>query len=161
MASLIYPTSLGSSLHLLDDQFDSGDILVQDFFTIENNAISQSELYDLWINHSLNLFVNNLDAWLGENLLPIQQTKDAYTPYLNRQKSEYFHELLSHSWNTKIEEIERLSVSLAMRAAVIKLYDSLDMERPEEVEAKCTQEKPAQSQYHKNSTKFKLHDRIR
>ena len=137
LASLIYPTTLGSSLHLLSEEFDCGDIIAQDFFSVDNCKLRHSELYHLWIDHSLQLFIDNLDNWLNGNLPPLKQKLDIYAPYLNRRNAEYFHELLSNSWNTSIEEIERLSVSLAMRAAAIKFYESESNTRFNHMRNKC------------------------
>jgi methionyl-tRNA formyltransferase len=123
LASLIYPTTLGSSLHLLSEEFDCGDILTQAIFSVISNKLTHSQLYDLWIDHSLQLFLDNLDNWLNKKLIPLNQNTSIFAPYLNRDDAECFHELLSHSWNTSVEEINRLSVSLAMRAAAIKFYE--------------------------------------
>ena len=65
----LFPVPFGSSIHVLDPSFDTGDILVQSRFKqTEHSFPSQRSLYNFWVQHSSSLFIDNFYPLINWNL---------------------------------------------------------------------------------------------
>ena len=116
---LIYPVTIGSSIHILEEKFDSGEIILQEEMNLINLDLTQRELYELWINHTNNLFLNNFESILLGKPKPKPHNKKFRSIYLSRDDSEIFLSLFPNSWDTKINEIKDMSLLISLRYAYI------------------------------------------
>ena len=87
----------GTTLHVLDEGIDSGDILFEERFTIPDK-LWVSELYSLTVEKSIKLFKKSLP-----NLLSGDYSRRKQSSYSDRKKS--FH------LRKEINEIKRLDLS--------------------------------------------------
>ena len=117
--ALIYPVTIGSSIHILEEKFDSGEIILQEEMNLINLDLTQRELYELWINHTNNLFLNNFESILLGKPKPKPHNKKFRSIYLSRDDSEIFLSLFPNSWDTKINEIKDMSLLISLRYAYI------------------------------------------
>lgn len=115
--ALIYPVTIGSSIHILEEKFDSGEIILQEEMEIKSNELSQRELYELWIKHLNFLFLNNFKSILLGEFKPFPHNKKFKSIYLSRDDSEIFLSLLPESWDTKINVIKEISFLVSLRHA--------------------------------------------
>ena len=115
--ALIYPVTIGSSIHILEDEFDSGEIILQEEMVLSSNILSQRDLHDFWINHTNFLFLKNFKSILLGKLKSYPHNTKFKSIYLSRNDSEVFLSLLSESWDTKINEINEISLLVSFRYA--------------------------------------------
>lgn len=115
--ALLFPIPLGSSIHILAPDLDTGEILVQAPLSIPSYIHSQRQLHAYWVEHATNLFLDNFRALLAGELIPVAQNHAFTAPYISRTKSELFLSLLSSAWDSPISECHELSLHLALRSA--------------------------------------------
>lgn len=114
----LFPVPFGSSIHVLDPTFDTGDIIVQSKFAFSEFTFrSQRELYDFWVNHASSLFIDNFHLLISGRLTPFPQTSEYCVPYMSRSESELILSLLSQGWDTDFNEINNLSLAFSLRLA--------------------------------------------
>jgi methionyl-tRNA formyltransferase len=119
--AIIYPVTLGSSIHILDYDIDLGDILIQRRFVLTDTLISQRMLYQFWLSHASSLFIENIEPLLEGELSPEKQSSTVSSPYLCRDESELHLSILSKGWDSSIEEIQCVSLALSLRLASFNL----------------------------------------
>ena len=115
--ALLFPIPLGSSIHILAPDLDTGDILIQEPLLIPSHVHSQRQLHAYWVLHATNLFLDNFRSLLDGELNPVPQNQSFTAPYISRSKSELFLSLLSSAWDSPISECHELSLHLALRSA--------------------------------------------
>lgn len=117
--AVLYPVPLGSTVHVLDDKIDCGDVIIQSRFEIPSYIVTQRMLYSFWIDHATQLFLANLKPLLEGVIDPLVQPKGFRAPYLSRNESEFHLSLLSNGWDTTLEDLNYLSLIIAMRTAAV------------------------------------------
>lgn len=120
--AVLYPVTLGSSIHILDYDIDLGDILIQKKFVLTDTLISQRKLHHLWVSHASGLFIENVEPLLEGEFSHEKQSATFSSPYLSRDESELHLSLLSKGWDSSIEEIQYASLALSLRLASLTLY---------------------------------------
>ena len=115
--ALIYPVTIGSSIHILEENFDSGEIILQREMEIPSDELSQRELYEIWIKHTNFLFLNNFKSILLGEFKALPHNQKFKSIYLSRDDSEIFLSLLPESWDTKINVIKEISFLVSLRHA--------------------------------------------
>ena len=115
--ALLYPVILGSSIHILEPDIDTGRVLVQSKFFIPDSVKTQRQLHAFWVDHATDLFLHHLDALLHGSIEPISNVHEFITPYLSRDQSELHLSLLNKGWDTSITDIRIISLVLALRSS--------------------------------------------
>ena len=120
--ALLYPCPIGSTIHILEDYIDTGDIVIQEKFHIPDHIHTQRQLYSYWVDHALSLFLDNIDALLIGSIPSFKQSKPIIGPYMSRDQSEFALPTLRNGWDTTLKDIKTVSLALSLRLA----YQSLD-----------------------------------
>lgn len=117
LTGLVYPVPLGVTIHILEEEFDSGEIIFQKQLKIIDMSITQRELYQTLLDSANNLFLENAWNWLNYNFIPSAQPEFYYSPYSHRTNSEILLSILSNGWDSSLDEINELALVVAMRKA--------------------------------------------
>lgn len=114
--ALLYPCPIGSTIHILEPAIDTGDIVIQETFTVPEHIQTQRQLHSYWVDHSLRLFLNNIDPLL-EGAIPSVTQPVASVPYTSRDQSELALLTLRNGWDTSLQDIKIVSLALSLRLA--------------------------------------------
>jgi methionyl-tRNA formyltransferase len=91
----------GTSIHLMDDGIDSGDIISQSRFPIPKNCFVD-ELYKLTVKESENLFKGTLPNLISGNIAPIPQNSfKSHRSELHYRKEINEIKEINPSWETQ------------------------------------------------------------
>jgi len=115
--AILYPVTLGSSIHVLDPEIDQGDILLQSKLNIPDDVLTQRTLHSYWVDHASSLFIDNIDCLLAGAIKPEKCKSNYSSPYLSRDDSEFHLALLDKGWDTSLEQLRWISFSLSLRFA--------------------------------------------
>ncbi|QNJ27825.1 hypothetical protein [Synechococcus sp. A15-24] len=121
--SLLYPTPLGSSIHVLRPKIDTGEVICQAILNPPPSITTQRELYHCWVIHASRLFLDNIDAIAELHLPLLSQSNQFNTPYISRDESELILSLLPKRWDSSLREVNNLSHVLAFRSSYFLLND--------------------------------------
>jgi len=115
--SLLFPVTIGSTIHILRPQIDQGEILTQSIMDPPDLNETQRQLYHRWVKHAADLFIDNFDSILNCDLEYCIQSAEFKTPYLSRNDSELLVSLLPKTWDSTVEQVYDLSLLLSLRSA--------------------------------------------
>jgi methionyl-tRNA formyltransferase len=101
--SWIEQTPKGVTIHKIDEGIDTGDILIQKKIDFRKNETLSSS-YALLRNEIENLFIENFDDIINNNLIPKKQLEKG-TFHLSKDKNNFMY-LLSEGWNTPVSFLE-------------------------------------------------------
>ncbi len=91
-------TTFGTTIHLIDENIDSGDILFEKRFPIPPDCFV-SELYKMTLHHSKTLFIESIPKILKEDIKPIPQK------LLIKERGISIH------YRNEIEKLKRLNLN--------------------------------------------------
>ena len=121
---LVFPVSLGCCVHVLESEFDSGDILVRRKFDIsEIGCMTQREYYNYSVRETSRLLLDHWDQLLAGSVERITNDCSESVPYFTRSDSEMLWALLPNGWDTPIADCISMSESISGNFAFLSLLD--------------------------------------
>ena len=116
MLSFIFPCPIGVSLHFVDENFDTGDIIAVRNIDIDSYLkYRQREFYTLLIEEVNKLFI---EYWPKIKSSSFEITKNSKTgnniPYFYRYENEMFMDLFSLGWDEKLDNLIKTGANFAI-----------------------------------------------
>jgi methionyl-tRNA formyltransferase len=112
--SFLEGTPKGVSLHLIDKEFDTGDIIAQRQVAYSKTDTLRT-IYAHLLKETTQLFYENFDSIVNASFKRTpQKSANATVHYHSRVESEHFMDLLPLVWDTPLTQIEELGAELAI-----------------------------------------------
>lgn len=101
--SVVEQTPMGVSIHYIDEQIDTGDIIVQEEIQYDKSS-TLKQTYDLSRKMMVKLFANNWTDIRNQKSKQKRQSKDQGTLHL-KNDFDGIYELLENGWDTEIFKV--------------------------------------------------------
>ena len=123
--SLLFPCPIGVSLHMVDENFDTGDVIaVRDINIDSFLKLHQREFYTLLVDEVNCLFI---EYWplikSGAFDATENSTEGRNISYFYRHENEKFMEILPLGWDETVEDIMKIGAKFSISEA---FWHSLD-----------------------------------
>lgn len=112
--SYIEDSPKGVTIHRVDASIDTGDILLQQWVSIDMETDTLRTSYEKLSQIVEDLFISNIDKLLYSNIIPQKQSGRG-SFHLAKDKNNFLSQLEKQWWDTPVREVYRWARSIQKR----------------------------------------------